>query len=126
MRQRACFMVQCPVGCCTFTILICIVEGHLSNDLINKLFIFSPFVLAVLPAFMPTWRWYLATTILFIGAISASVSVAVAELEIMTTGEGPAAFGIAIYIWLAGVLFLVATVLRLIVYLVLRYARRRL
>lgn len=98
----------------------------MSNDLINKLVFFGPFVLAVVPAFMPTWRWYLAAAILFIGAASIFISVVREEVSLLTSGEGPQLLGIVIYMWLAGILFLVATACRLTVYFVLRYTRRRL
>ena len=63
-------------------------------------------LLALLPAFVPFGRWFARACLLF-GAVLASACVFLsAELDTMTSGEGPAFFGLAFYFMLVGAVFL--------------------
>jgi hypothetical protein len=97
-------------------------------EVLLTILFFSVPVLAVLPLFMPWWRWFVGSVLVFLATAGLIFLLAVEELSTQTRGEGPAFIGLTIYYGGVGFLFVTALVLKLLIFVIRRsvliYRRR--
>ncbi|RNF83754.1 hypothetical protein [Montanilutibacter psychrotolerans] len=80
-------------------------------------------LLALVPAFVPFGRWFSRACLLFGALLASACGLASVELETMTSGEGPAFFGIAFYFTLVGAVFLAGFAAKMVAVNVIATAR---
>jgi formate hydrogenlyase subunit 3/multisubunit Na+/H+ antiporter MnhD subunit len=92
-------------------------------EVLLTILFFSVPILAILPLFMPWWRWFIGSILVFLAAAGLIFLLAVKELSTQTHGEGPAFFGLTMYYGGVGILFVTALVLKLLIFVIRRSVR---
>jgi hypothetical protein len=72
-------------------------------------------VAALVPSLMPWWKKFVVAVVLYAGIWLVCFFAAVISLEGVTRGEGPAAFGLALFFGGTGALFMGSCSLRILV-----------
>jgi heme/copper-type cytochrome/quinol oxidase subunit 3 len=91
----------------------------------QKTIVLGLLILAILPSLMPLWRWFLASVVIFAAAASTFFVVVANDIGSQARGEGPAGFGLMLYMGAVAVLFLGTCLVKFAVLLALFLVRRR-
>ncbi len=85
------------------------------EQFILKIVFFGLPVFAILPVFMPWWRWFLGSVVFFLVYAISFFIFAVNELTKPPDDSGPVVVAFVVYMGGVGLLFIISVVVKLII-----------